>query len=275
METMNRMRRLAAAVAMTVGLTVAAPVWATDEGKPIGSFDAKQTQEIKEIVREYILSHPEVIFDSVQKLQAQRQQAEEQKRREAAGGVKPVENQDHIRGNPSAPVKVIDFSDFECPFCKSFHPTMKKLMNEYGKDGKIAWIYRHFPLDELHSKARKEAQASECANELGGNNAFWAYADRLFEVAPSNDRLDLRQLPRIAEEIGLDRTKFEACLQGDMRGGKYATHIQENYQDAIASGGTGTPYIVVIGPKGQTLPIEGAQPYAAVKSIIDAMLKQQ
>jgi len=211
----------------------------------------------------------------MQRLQAQEQQTEEQKQREAAGAVKPVNSEDHIRGNPNAAVKVVEFSDFECPFCKRFHATLKQLMDEYGKDGKVAWVYRHFPLDELHSKARKEAQAAECANELGGNKAFWAYADRMFEVTPSNDRLDLALLPQIAQEIGLDRAKFEACLEGDARGGKYAAHIEAEHQDASASGGTGTPYTVVIGPKGQIFPINGAQPYAAIKSIIDAALKEE
>ena len=152
---------------------------------------------------------------------------------------------------------------------------MKRLMNEYGKDGKVAWVYRHFPLDSLHSKARKEAQAAECANELGGNEAFWAYTDRLYEVAPSNDRLDLALLPEFAEEIGLDRAAIETCLEGDARGGKYAAHIEADVQDAIASGGTGTPYSLVIAPNGTTYPINGAQPYAALKSIIDLALKEK
>jgi protein-disulfide isomerase len=205
----------------------------------------------------------------------QQQQAEEQKRREAASAVKPVNGQDHILGSPNAPVKLVEFSDFECPFCKGFHATLKQLMDEYGKDGKVAWVYRHFPLDELHSKARKEAQAAECANELGGNKAFWAYADKIFEVTPSNDRLDLALLPQMAQEIGLDRAKFEACLEGDARGGKYADNIEAQHQDASTSGGNGTPYTLVIGANGQIFPISGAQPYAALKSIIDAALKDK
>ena len=148
-------------------------------------------------------------------------------------------------------------------------------MAEYGETGKVAWVYRHFPLDSLHKKARKEAQASECANELGGNDAFWAYTDRLFEITPSNDRLDLSLLPKIAEEIGLDRDTFEACLEGDARGGKYADHIESDVQDAIASGGTGTPYIVVIAPNGEAFPINGAQPYSAFKSIIELALNKK
>ena len=237
------------------------------ENTPADEFDRR--------VRDYILNNPEVIAEAVQKLRARQQQAAEQTRREAAGTVKPVDGEDHILGDPGASVKLVEFSDFECPFCKRAHLTLKQIMAEYGETGKVAWVYRHFPLDSLHKKARKEAQASECANELGGNDAFWAYADRLYETTPSNDRLDLSLLPKIAEEIGLDRDTFEACLAGDARGGKYADHIESDVQDAVASGGTGTPYIVVIAPNGEAFPINGAQPYSAVKSIIELALNKK
>ena len=275
MEAQNRMRRSVAVAALVLGLTVTAPASATHQSRAVGDFDAEASRVIEEIVRDYILNHPEVIVEAAQTLRARRQRADEQRRREAAGSVKPVNGEDHIIGSLDAPVKLIEFSDFECPFCKRFHLVMKRLMNEYAKDGKVAWIYRHFPLDSLHSKARKEAQAAECANELGGNEAFWSYTDTLFEVTPSNDRLDLAVLPRIAQDIGLDRAKFEACLAGDARGGKYAAHIEADVQDATASGGTGTPYSLVVAPNGKVFTINGAQPYRAVKSIIELALKQK
>lgn len=189
-----------------------------------------------------------------------------------ADNIKPITAEDHILGNPAAPVKVVEFADAECPFCKRFHSTMQQLIQEYGPGGQVAWVYRHFPLDQIHSKARKEAQALECANELGGNAKFWAYTDRLYEVAPSNNNLDLSLLPKIAEEIGLNRVPFESCLAGDARGGKYADHIEANFQDAVASGGQGTPYSIVIAPNGQKFPIDGAQPYSAVKQVVENAL---
>ncbi len=262
-------------IAGVLALALVQPTLAEHQTQSTKSFDKQQSHDIEEIVRNYILSHPEVIADAINKLNEQQQQAEELASQEAAKAVKPVTAEDHTLGNPSAPVKLIEFSDFECPFCKRFHPTVEQVIDEYGKSGKVHVIYRHFPLDELHSKARKEAQAAECANEIGGNDAFWAYANKIFEVTPSNDRLDLALLPQIAEEIGLDRSKFEACLTGDMRGGKYATHIEEDYQNAIASGGKGTPYTLVISAKGQIFPINGAQPYEAVKAIIDVALKDK
>lgn len=191
-----------------------------------------------------------------------------------ADKMKPITAQDHIRGNLNAQIKIVEFSDTECPFCKRFHSTMQQALQEY--DGKIAWVYRHFPLDQLHSKARREVAALELAGELGGNDKFWAYLDRLFEIAPSNDKLDLNLLPQIAQEVGLDRKPFEDLIaQNDMRGGKYADHIEADYQDAIASGGKGTPYSVVIAANGKKFPLSGAQPYEAVKQLIELALQEK
>ncbi|MEK7118005.1 MAG: thioredoxin domain-containing protein [Patescibacteria group bacterium] len=111
--------------------------------------------------------------------------------------------EDHVLGNTNADVLMVEYSDPECPFCKRFHETMHQVVDHYGKNGNVAWVYRHYPIDQLHSKARKEAEAMECASEQGGNDAFWKYADKLFEVTPSNNGLDAAQLPVIAAMVGL------------------------------------------------------------------------
>ena len=258
----------------TLAVTFATFAWAQDQNKAVGNFNTEQTGEIEQVIHDYLLAHPEVLSEMSQKLQLQQQQAEEQRMAAAAKAVQPISAEDHIRGDAKAPVKVIEFSDFECPYCKSFHSSMKQMMDDYGKDGKVTWVYRHFPIDEIHPKARKEAQAAECAGEIGGNNAFWAFADRLFEIAPSNNKLDLAQLPQIAEFVHLDKAKFAACLSGDERGGKYAAHIEANQKDGTASGGSGTPYTLIISPKGKIFPINGAEPYSAVKATIEAALQQ-
>ncbi|MCH7759289.1 thioredoxin domain-containing protein [Patescibacteria group bacterium] len=191
-----------------------------------------------------------------------------------SGPVPVVTDQDYIRGNPDAPITIVEYSDFECPFCGRFHPTVKQVLAEYGDQ--VRWVYRHFPLDQIHSKARIEAAAVELANELGGNDKFWDYLDRLFEITPSNDRFDLSLLSQIAEDVGLPRKPFEEMVnENDRRGGKFAGHIESDYQDGIASGGTGTPYSVVIAPNGKTFSISGAQPYSALKSIIELALKEK
>lgn len=196
-------------------------------------------------------------------------------RSSAVENVRPVTAEDHILGSPNAPVKIIEFSDLECPFCKLFHQTLHRIIDEYGKRGEVAWVYRHFPLDQIHSQARKEAQAAECASELGGNEKFWAYVDRLFEITPSNNFLDLKELPQIAEDVGLLRVAFEDCLSGDSRGGKYADKIEAHYQDAVSSGGLGTPWTIVVAANGKKFSINGAQPYEQVKAVVEQALKEK
>lgn len=181
----------------------------------------------------------------------------------------PVTADDHILGNPNAPIVVVEYSDTECPFCKTFHVTMNKIMEEYGKNGKVAWVYRHFPLDSIHPKADKEAEGAECAAELGGNDAFWKYMNRVFEITPSNNNLDLAKLPEIAMELGLDKVRFETCLAS----GKYAEKVESQFQSGIAIGIRGTPHSIIITNKdGKKYPLEGAQPYVTVKTVIDAAL---
>lgn len=183
--------------------------------------------------------------------------------------LKPVSADDHIRGNPDAPIKIVEYSDTECPFCKRFHETMKQVMDEYGDTGKVAWVYRHFPLDQLHSKARKEAEALECAGAQGGNDMFWKYTDRLYEVTESNNRLDPTELPKIAAYVGIDVATFNDCLSS----GTYAEHVANDLENAVATGGRGTPWSIFVAPDGSKLPINGAQPYEEVKQLIEQNLK--
>lgn len=185
------------------------------------------------------------------------------------GELKPVTADDHILGDPNAPVKLIEFVDLECPFCKRFHTTLKQIMDEFGKDGKLALVYRHFPLDSIHTKARKEAQAAECAASQGGNSKFWEYIDEVFKITPSNDRLDLAELPKIAARLGLDQSLFEECLAA----GKDKEKIESQLQDAISSGGRGTPWSIIVNQAGKKFPINGALPYDAVKTTIEEALK--
>lgn len=180
--------------------------------------------------------------------------------------MRAVDAADHIRGNPNAPVVIVEYSDTECPFCKRFHATMQQIMNEYGGRGTVAWVYRHFPLDQLHTKARTEAVAFECAAQLGGNDTFWKFADRWYELTPSNDQTDIETiLPQIAREVGLDAKAFAACRAS----GTHDARVEADVKNAVASGGSGTPWSIVIGKGGTRYPLSGAQPYEAVKQIIE------
>lgn len=200
-------------------------------------------------------------------------QNEEAQRAAGLKNIDPVTSEDHIRGDPDAKVVIVEYSDFECPFCKQFHGTMQQVMDEYGKDGQVAWVYRHFPLDQLHPvKARREAATSECVNELGGNDAFWQFADRFFELTPSNNQTDIDTvLPQIIGELGLSRASIDGCVAS----GTYDRHIESNIGNAIETGGGGTPWSIVIAPNGTLFPLSGAQPYAAVQQLIEIALQEK
>lgn len=188
----------------------------------------------------------------------------------ATVSMRPVTIDDHILGNPNADLIIVEYSDTECPFCKTFHATLQRVMNEYGKNGKVAWVYRHFPIDSNHPKARKESEAMECANELGGNTKFWEYTNALYNTTNSNNSLDPLELPKIAEAVGLDVTAFNTCLSS----GKYAAKVEASVQDAQNAGANGTPYSVILSKDGTKTPITGgAVPYENLKNIIDALLK--
>lgn len=198
-----------------------------------------------------------------------RQAAEQGPTKEQLAKVAPITVGDHVRGSRNAEVFIVEYSDTECPFCKRFHETMRQVISEYEAGGKVAWVYRHFPLDSLHKKARSEAVAFECANEQGGNDAFWKYADRLFEITPSNDGLDAAELPKIATYVGLDAAKFSACLAS----GKYDAHIEAEAQNAQATGGQGTPWSIIVSKSGKNYPLSGAQPAESVRQAIEEALK--
>ena len=175
-----------------------------------------------------------------------------------------VTDTDHILGDKNAPVVVIEYSDTECPWCKVFQDTMHKILGEYN--GTIAWVYRHMP---FHSKSLKESQATECAYEIGGNESFWKYLDRVFEVTPSNDEFDLEQLSVIAEYVGLNTEQFDACLSSE----RHVKEIQGNLELAKPGGIESTPYSIIRTSDGRETIINGAEPFEKVKAKIDALIK--
>ena len=219
----------------------------------------------------------------------------------AAASAKPirgVQPDDHIRGNANAQVVIVEYSDPECPFCKQFQTTLQQIMANFGANGKVAWVYRHFPIPQLHPKGPKEAEALECAAAQGGNDMFWKYTDAIYAKTSSNNSLDdgiyntpatpptdangtpyyTQKKPRtatdagalsdIAVSLGLDKAKFEDCLAK----GTYANRVSTDEAEAIANNGQGTPHSVVL-VGNQQIPVEGAQPYEVLKGLIDSILK--
>ena len=169
-----------------------------------------------------------------------------------------VTRDDHVRGNPDAAITLVEFSDFQCPFCERFHPTAQQALDEYGND--ISWIYKHFPLDNIHPQARPAAEASECVWEQKGNDGFWEFTDAMFD---NQSRLGDAFFEEVAQEIGVNLPKFQNCVSER----KYQDKVEQDYQQGLQAGVTGTPGSFVNG-----IPVKGAVPYEQLKSIIDSQL---
>jgi protein-disulfide isomerase len=162
---------------------------------------------------------------------------------------------DPFIGPATAPVTIIEFSDFQCPYCRRVEPTLKRLLQEYK--GKIKLVYRDFPLHNLHPLAQKAAEAAQCAAE---QQQFWPYHDKLF--AKSN--LQLEDLKQFAQELALNLEQFSTCLDA----GKYAPEVAHDIQDGTNAGVSATPSFFVNGQ-----PINGAASYDHFKGIVEAAIE--
>ena len=158
-------------------------------------------------------------------------------------------------GDPNAPVEIIEFSDFQCPFCGRAAPTIKQILAEYGD--KVTFVYRDFPLDSIHPMATPAAIAAECVREQGGDESYFEYHDKIFA---GQQALSDASLKSWAQELGFD---IASCLDSQ----KYLDEVRKDLADAQAAGGRGTPYFVINGK-----PLSGAQPFEAFKQIIDSEL---
>jgi protein-disulfide isomerase len=180
---------------------------------------------------------------------------------ETVGEVAPVDaNKDHIRGNKNAKVTLVEYSDFQCPYCQKFHPTMQQALTEYGD--KVRWVYRHYPLS-FHPSAVPAANAAECASEQG---KFWEYADKLFE---NQALLSDTYYGQLATELKLNKAKFDSCYSTK----KFQAEVNADQASGNTAGVSGTPATIVIGVNGSKKLISGAYPYDTVKAAIDAALQ--
>ncbi len=180
----------------------------------------------------------------------------------------PPTQEEHVLGDlTTAKVVIVEYSDTECPFCKRFHETMHTVLSD--SNGKVAWVYRHFPIEQLHSKAPREALATECAWEQGGNETFWAYTDEIYNQTGSNDTLPEIALTNIASDLNLDINKFQNCLKTE--GYKEKVDAQILSGQNLGVEGTPSSFVLVNGLVVDT--IKGALPYASVMSQIKKYLE--
>lgn len=178
--------------------------------------------------------------------------------------VLPVTAYDHILGNPSAPVKIIEYSDFDCRYCAQFQQTLHRIINDYGPTGKVAWVFREFPLTEIHPNAMKDAEAAECVAKTTGNAEFWAFADILFTHQP----IVSAKIGQYAHDAGANPAAVASC----MISGSVNSRIDKQRANAIATGAAGTPYALIVVPGAMPVVINGAYPYSYIKQQIETAL---
>lgn len=164
-------------------------------------------------------------------------------------------------GNPAlgpdnAPVTVVEFSDFQCPYCRQVQPALKRLMTEY--EGKVRLVFRDYPLRNIHPQAQKAAEAAQCAAE---QQKFWPYHDKLF----ASTGLQVEDLKKYAQELELNTEQFNTCLDSN----KHAKGVDEDMQAGQQVGVSATPSFFVNG-----MPLSGAASYERFKELVDTALEQ-
>lgn len=169
-------------------------------------------------------------------------------------GVQVATMDDPSFGNIAAPLVVVEFADFGCPWSREESFVIRELANKYSE--RVLYIYRDFPLDDLHPEARLAAEAGQCAGELGN---FWAFHDKLYQ---NQSQLGRDHLIRYAREVGLNETEFASCIDS----GRYRAEVQQDVDDGVAAGVRGTPTFFLNGRR-----VEGAIPRDTLEEIFKAV----
>jgi protein-disulfide isomerase len=210
-------------------------------------------------------------LEEYQKVQEQAQvdaQAEQLKvaEQQAKDVVAPNED-DHILGDRDALISIIEYSDFECPFCKRFYKTPKQAIAD--NPGVVNSVFRHFPLGFHDPLATKQALASECVADIGGSEKFWQYHDKIFETTDSNGKgMEVSELTTLAKEVGVNTSEFQACLDSE----KFLAEVQADMKSGADAGVTGTPGNIIRNNKtGEVRFLPGAYPIEAIQAAIDEL----
>jgi protein-disulfide isomerase len=172
-------------------------------------------------------------------------------------------------GRADAPVTLVEFSDYQCPYCRMFFSdTFPTLKREYIDTGKLRYVFRDYPLDQIHPQARRAAEAAHCAGEQG---KFWEMHDQLFQ---NQQALAAPQLSEHARNLGLDAATFDACLES----AKYAARVKDGQSNGAAAGVRGTPGFIVAKTQPddsvEGTPVRGAQPVETFRKLIDELLTE-
>ncbi len=184
--------------------------------------------------------------------------------------IRPVTPLDHLVGNPTAPVIVVEYGDLDSEYTKKFNGIMAQIMTEYAESGKVAWVYRHFPVISLHPNAARHASASECVSSIAGPESFWRFIDALQAQAPGTNQFDPSDYGLLIAGLNVPSEAFNDCLSK----GTFENRIQDDYSNALLAGATGAPYLVLMIQGQPPITVNGALPYVSMKKVLEEALKK-
>ncbi len=180
--------------------------------------------------------------------------------------VRPVEESEFVLGNRESVIKVVEYADFNCSFCNLFHHTMKDVVADLETEGGIAWVVRWWPIFGQTSPLL--AEAAECVGEIGGEEAYWNYTDKIYAAIHDERNFSEEKIEELATEVGVNTPDLQSCLESE----RHQEKISLDAEEAQLSGGRGTPHTVVINEEtGERSAIPGAQPYEEVVRIIEEL----
>ncbi len=183
--------------------------------------------------------------------------------------IRDIQRHDHVFGNPDAPILYITYSDFTCQACAEHHAVMRNLITMYGMEGDAAWVFRHMPMVSHSREAPMFALASECVADLGGNQAFWDFADDLFKVTNPITAPSPQDLIDMAEVVGVSRQAFSTC----MRSGTLMEKIEEDFDEVVAAGVKIPPHTVILTPFDRQS-FSGARPLLGLAASLRIMIQR-
>lgn len=178
--------------------------------------------------------------------------------------VRGVQSDDHILGNPNAPIVFYVYSDFNCGFCKDYHKTLRTLARIYATDGTFALVFRHIPFVQIHPDSPMYALASECVAEEVGDSGFWKFSDALYEKVDLLEPLSANTIVEIAEEVGASKQTFVAC----MRSNRLMEEVTKDFNEAIEAGAIGSPFTIIQTPTKRDI-FQGAQEYRTLAQALE------
>lgn len=184
--------------------------------------------------------------------------------------VRPVTPQDHLMGNPTATVMVVEYGDIDSEHTKDFNAIMQQIMTEYADSGEVAWVFRHLPIVALHQYSAMHASAAECVSSIAGPEAFWGFLNGIAAQAPGTNQFDPRDYETITRGLNVPTDILNQCISR----GTFEQRVQDDYQNAMLAGATGAPYLVLLVKGKEPITIDGALPYTSMKKVLEEALKR-